>query len=240
MAILSCPIPGHENDKVLIMTRRHIASMLKTIFLILFMVILPVIIMSILLATRPEVLHGVLMNFLVVLGAIYYLTVATFIFTQWVIYYFDLFILTDQEILDIDQKGLFDRETIEISLLRVQDVSVQVKGLLPTIFGYGDVIAESAGENSHTYVIDNVPDPTGIANRIMDLHNAHINRDDRAGELVTAEGDLRGQKPNQAGCVCPDVEAPAQTIIKNDQSQVNDSQGEAGGNALNEGGEFKL
>ena len=186
------PIAGHENDNIIIFTRKHIVSLLGTMFLILVMVLLPILIFFVLKNSGHSYLHGVAINFLVVAGSIYYLITATFAFTQWVSYYYDLFIVTDSEILDIDQEGIFDRRVTEISLLRIQDVSARVHGFFATFFDFGDVVAESAGENSRTYVIDSVPNPIAIANKILDLHNEHVAKEERAGEMKMADGDLRG------------------------------------------------
>lgn len=194
MDVGNISVPGHENDKIVIATRRHIASMLTTIFLIIFMTILPAGIVIAMAHTNPAFFTGIFINFLVIILSIVYLIIATFTFAQWVSYYYDVFVVTDKEILDVDQNSIFDRRITEVSLLRIQDVSARITGFLPTIFGYGDVVAESAGENSRTYVIDCIPHPVEVANKILALHNEHVEREDRAAEMITAEGDLRSRQ----------------------------------------------
>ena len=167
MARSQFPIPGHEHEKIIIFTRRHVASMLGVIFMVLFMVLIPILIIAITLSSNPGAFKGAILNFLWIGGSIYYLVVATFAFIEWMSYYYDIFIVTDSEIIDVSQEGIFDRRITEVTLLRVQDVSAEIKGFLPTLFSYGNVIAESAGENTKTYVIDSIPNPIEVANRIL-------------------------------------------------------------------------
>lgn len=233
MAILGCPIPGHENDNIIISTRKHVMSMFKTIVLILCMFFMPVIIVVGIKFQNPQIFSGIFANFMVVVGSIYYLTAATFAFTQWISYYYDIFIVTDNEIIDIKQEGIFDRRVTEVSLLRVQDVAARVRGLMPTVFNYGDVVAESAGENTRTYIIDSIPDPVNVANKILELHNEHIAQEERSGQVLTAEGDLRGARIANA---CP-VNSPTPDIPQKNDHSV---EGHISKEELVNGGEVKF
>ena len=57
----------------------------------------------------------------------------------FVIWYFNVFIITNKRVVDITQHGFFDRVVSEIPLEKVRDVSYRVKGLRQTLFGYGNV-----------------------------------------------------------------------------------------------------
>lgn len=225
MAEYHFPIPGHEDEKIIIFTRRHVVSMLGTIILIIFMFLIPLIILAAIFFTNRPILSGITLNFIVIGASIYYLVAATYAFTEWISYYFDIFIVTEDEIIDINQEGIFDRSITEVSLLRVQDVSARIKGFLPTIFAYGDVVAESAGENTRTYVIDSIPNPVEVANKILAMHNELIAREERTPEIATAEGDLRKQKMEMPPPPLP----PAQPI-----------QGDINKDDLEQGGEVKF
>jgi hypothetical protein len=194
MIKIKVPIAGHENDQIIIAKRRHWASMVGVIVITLILIALPLALMQVIRIVNPDFLTGSFLTIINVIGSIYYLVMTTFAFSQWINYYYDILIVTDNEVIDIDQNGLFDRHISEISLLRIQDVSARVKGFWPTLFNYGDVVAESAGENTRTYIISSIPDPINVANKILDLHNEHIARDGRENELGTGEGDLRPQQ----------------------------------------------
>jgi uncharacterized membrane protein YdbT with pleckstrin-like domain len=66
-------------------------------------------------------------------------------FTRFADYWLDAWILTNERIIDIEQKGLFSREVSEFKLDKIQDVSIDVSGVIPTLFHYGSVQIQTAG-----------------------------------------------------------------------------------------------
>ena len=64
--------------------------------------------------------------------SIYYLALITFFFRAWLDYYLDIWVITDERIVNIEQKGLFSREISTQQLYRIQDVTaLKSKALLP-------------------------------------------------------------------------------------------------------------
>jgi len=237
------PVPGHEDDKIIVFTRHHWASFLGKIFLVGFLLILPIIVLLTILFVNRQLLSGLINNFVAVAVSIYYFVMTTLAYIEWVSYYYDVFIVTEDEIIDIVQQGIFDRQITEISILRVQDVTAHSKGFLPTLFGYGDVIAESAGEKTQTYVIDCVPNPVELANKILDLHNAQIAKEQRTAEVMHGEGDLRPGKietippPAPAASPPPPSEISPPAVSRPPQSE---EEGNISKDDLNKGGEVKF
>jgi hypothetical protein len=83
-------------------------------------------------------------------------------------FYYDILIVTDRRVVDIDQEQLFFRSISELNLTDVQDVNSSVKGFFPTLFGYGDVTIQSAGERVN-FLAQNFRHPREIASIIADL-----------------------------------------------------------------------
>ena len=81
----------------------------------------------------------------------------TFIYLAWIVvwagyilyeylnWYRDRVIITDQRVVNIDQKSLFKRRVSEIELERIQDISHEINGVMATSFDFGTVIISSAG-----------------------------------------------------------------------------------------------
>jgi uncharacterized membrane protein YdbT with pleckstrin-like domain len=61
-------------------------------------------------------------------------------------YFLNAWVLTNQRIVDIKQRGFFNREVSSLFLSRVQDVTSDVQGFFFSIFGVGDINVQSAGE----------------------------------------------------------------------------------------------
>ncbi len=57
-----------------------------------------------------------------------------------------MFVITDQRIVDVDQRRFFQRVVTEIPLGRIDQVSYEIRGILPTVFRLGVVIVTTAGQ----------------------------------------------------------------------------------------------
>lgn len=89
--------------------------------------------------------------------------------TAWTTYYLDMWVITDRRIVDIDQKTLFRREMITAGLEKIQDITVDVDGVLPTLFGYGTLIIYTAGDHPD-FRIENAARPYRAKERILEAH----------------------------------------------------------------------
>ena len=89
-------------------------------------------------------------------------------FMIWIDYYYDIWIITSERIINIEQKGMFTRKASELRFRKIQDVTTEVVGFFPTIINYGDVKIQTAGEQNE-FVFRTISDPYVIKNIIMDL-----------------------------------------------------------------------
>jgi membrane protein YdbS with pleckstrin-like domain len=198
MAEYHFPIPGSiDEDKIILFVRRHWASYLGPFFLSLMILIFPLILILIFEISDFSVYQGILRNFIVLGLSIYYLVGIMFAYISWVTYYYDIYIITSESIVDVVQEGIWGRKISQLSLLRVQDVNSSIQGFLPTIFGYGDVLVETAGEQSQNFLLKSLPNPQEVASKIMQLHNQMIEVEGRHHEMLEAEGVLAPGKISQ-------------------------------------------
>lgn len=78
--------------------------------------------------------------------------------------------MTNKRIIDAEQRGLFSREVSEFKLYRVQDVTIEIKGVLPTFLNYGNVYIQTAGE-AKEFVFKQIPNPRQAKDLIIKLHS---------------------------------------------------------------------
>ncbi len=76
--------------------------------------------------------------------------------------------MTDKRIVDIEQVGLFKRIIAEQKLFRVQDVTAEVKGIIPTFLHYGKVTIQTAGTKER-FVFDEIPHPYEVSKKIIQM-----------------------------------------------------------------------
>ena len=102
----------------------------------------------------------------------------------WIDYYFDVWIITNERVIDIEQKGLFIRVVSELKVSRIQDVSTSVKGLFPTIFNYGDLRIQTAG-TAERFRFIKVPNPYGLKDILMEMQKRKVREEtDEIGEVI--------------------------------------------------------
>ena len=83
-------------------------------------------------------------------------------------YYLDVWVVTTERMIDIEQFGLFSRSISELELFQVQDVTTDVHGVFPTFFNYGDVSVKTASENT-AIVARQVHNPNLVRETIVRL-----------------------------------------------------------------------
>ena len=95
------------------------------------------------------------------------------LFAIWTDYYFDVWFITNKRIIDIEQKGFFRREVSTFRMERIQDVSINIKGIIATFLDFGDIHAQTAGE-SQKFIIKGIRRPKQIKEIIMKLSDKVI------------------------------------------------------------------
>lgn len=163
-------LPHAEADeKIIMLLRRHWFIMLARILFWALAALLPVIFYFVF----ADIFGGFFTNeamypLFILFVATYYLYIWLFAFNSFVDYYLDVWIVTNKRIINIEQKGLFYRQTSEQRLFRIQDVTSELEGFFSTIVNYGDVIIQTAAKEQK-FIFKQVADPQGVAKKIIEM-----------------------------------------------------------------------
>ena len=106
-----------------------------------------------------------LTNFLLALASLF---VWAFLFIILIDYYLDVWIVTDERIVDIEQRGLFRREVSELLLENIQDLTTEITGVIPTVFDYGNLYIQTAGKRER-FQFQSIPHPERVRDLILVL-----------------------------------------------------------------------
>jgi hypothetical protein len=144
-----------EDEELLFIFRRHMISMRKGFYLL----VLPLIITAI----PPLIWQDNLELFLLPLIG---LGVGLLIFAyHFILWYFSVYIVTNQRIRQVTQKGLFGRDVIDLKLSKIQSISYNIPGFSGDVFHFGTLVI-------HTYVgdlvIHHAEHPDKIYNKLQD------------------------------------------------------------------------
>jgi len=96
------------------------------------------------------------------------------VFRKWA---FTAIILTDRRVVDIDQKGIFDRQISETPFDAIDEVSYRIKGIMPTILRFGAVKIQISG-NSADIIFNRLRHPARVHNLINDLRKVFFDEDE--------------------------------------------------------------
>ena len=163
--------PGQrENEKVEMVIRKHKISLLRSFLYLLLMITVPWIVFYIVAPIAFSFLvQAPYSKLFLLLSLIYYLFIWLFVFIAWIDYYYDLWLITDQRLLDIEQKGFFSRVVSELDIKRIQDITSEVHGILPTLFGFGSIHIQTAGEKNR-FVLESVSHPVTVRRKIVGIY----------------------------------------------------------------------
>jgi uncharacterized membrane protein YdbT with pleckstrin-like domain len=90
---------------------------------------------------------------------------------SWIAWYYSIFIVTDQRLLQITQKGLFHKTVVDLGLNKIQSINYEINGFEETVLRFGTILVQ-------TYMGDLV---------IHDVHHpARINK--RLNEILREQG----------------------------------------------------
>ncbi|MEX0622064.1 MAG: PH domain-containing protein [Candidatus Woykebacteria bacterium] len=88
---------------------------------------------------------------------------------QWFLHwYFNIYVLTNKRLVDIDFFGLFHRKISQTTLRNVEDVTYSKHGVLQNFFDFGDVHIQTAGTLPN-FEFHAIPDPEGSVQQILNL-----------------------------------------------------------------------
>jgi len=160
-----------SDEKIVLKVHRHkLVLVFKSFFLILFILLPPVLFWF---GGQVGAIKGnQLALFLSVYSAILLIGWMIF-FIIWTDYYLDVLIVTDKRIIDIEQRGFFKREVSTVRLESIEDITINVSGVVATFLDYGTLKLQTAAENRE-FIIYDVPHPNKVKSTIYELQNKQI------------------------------------------------------------------
>ncbi|MFA6184702.1 MAG: PH domain-containing protein [Candidatus Shapirobacteria bacterium] len=109
----------------------------------------------------------------------WYLITFIYGFEKFLSWYFDLFLITNERVVDIDFNNLLNKHFAEADISAIQDVSFSIKGILGTFFNFGTVLVQTASEKNQI-IFNNVANPQKIMRLLKELRDL----DEHQGEQL--------------------------------------------------------
>lgn len=156
-----------EDEEVVLFLRQHPVVNVPWIIIAIFLFIAPTVVIPFVLRFFPFAipLPG---SYAVIGAAFWYLATFGYILGNFLYWFFNIYIVTNKRIVDIDFKYLLFKEFTEADLSKIQDLSYRTGGILATVFNYGTVLIQTAAEFENLE-FEAVPKPEGIVQTIRKL-----------------------------------------------------------------------
>src|SRR3989344_8279150 len=161
------------NEKILMVLHRHWIVIFGKFVLGVFLLLVPFFVLPVAFSFGEAL--GTLLFFVEFLSVVYLMIVILLTLIFWMDYYLDVWIITSERIIDIEQKGLFNREISEFMLDKVQDVTIEVPNMMAMFLKYGNLIIQTAGEKS--FSVRQIPRFYEAKNLILDYAKKLIKRE---------------------------------------------------------------
>ncbi len=153
-----------DDEEIILVLRRHWFSNLGWILTALAMFIIPIFVPVLsIFSFFQDHFTGILYMF-------WYLITFAFAFEQFLSWYFNVFILTEERVVDVDFFNLLYKKVSEAKIDMIQDVTSSQIGTPQTIFNFGKVVIQTAGEINQI-VLDNIPNPNLVLKVLQQMRN---------------------------------------------------------------------
>lgn len=154
MAVLELQ-PG---ERQVLLCRRHWIALYPQLLLDLLLALVPIA-LALWAANRSG--NDQARQLATVASAVWALALGVRAYFHWYRYHNDVWLVTDQRLIDSVRRHWFHRQISSADLVDIEDVSMVRSGLLQTALDFGDLSVQTASEQQR-FVLAKIPDPANV------------------------------------------------------------------------------
>lgn len=148
-----------NNETILLLLRRHFVTNLPWIMVAIFLLILPV---AFPFFSRLFPFPLPTGHTLALYLSFYYLVLFGFVLINFTLWYFQVGLVTNTRVIDVDLSGILYRQISEAKNQNIEDVTYNQIGFMRSLFNYGNVLVQTAGSEENIEY-DRVPRPSKVS-----------------------------------------------------------------------------
>lgn len=157
-----------HGEEVVLLLRRHWFTNLPWIVMVLVMLLVPPFVFKLNFLGQTDAVQTIPFRFQLVGSLVWYILTLGLAFESFIMWYFNVLLVTDRRIVDIDFWGLLHKSVSETPLSNVQDVTHVVGGFWRVVFNFGDLYVQTAAEVPRIDFKD-IPKPDLAHKKIAEL-----------------------------------------------------------------------
>jgi membrane protein YdbS with pleckstrin-like domain len=151
-----------EDEEIVLLLRAHPITNVGWVLLTLLMLVLPGFLQA------AGVFAGVAFQYLFVGKLVWYLVTLMYAFERFLYWYYSVFIVTNERLVDIDFDNLIWRDVTNANLNHIEEPEMVTGGFVRSMFQYGDVFVTTASERPSLEALA-VPRPQNVVDIISRL-----------------------------------------------------------------------
>ncbi len=161
-------IEQEADENIELVLRRHGITNTTWITISLLLFISPFILLNIDQIFQLNILLAAPAKIIIGFFILWYMFVLAYILEQFLHWYFNVYIITNQHLVEVEFYSLLSRSITAAQYNDIQSVSARMSGIGSSVFNYGDVIIETASDKDNI-AFTSIPKPDLVADRIEDL-----------------------------------------------------------------------
>lgn len=152
----------NEDEEIIAVVRRHWSTNVGWLTITFLLALVPVLLHII------PVFTFLTANYQIVSIIFWYLLTFAFAFENFLSWYFNVFIITEERVVDIDFFNILDTKFSEAELNKIQDVTFTRIGISQTMFNYATLLIQTAAETKEI-IIPGAPNPEMLTKILQEL-----------------------------------------------------------------------
>lgn len=156
-----------EDEEILLFLRRHFITNFSWIFITIVLSLVPISI-PILFPFLNMNISFVPAGLIIISLPFYYLILFSYALLHFMTWFYNIFIVTQERIVDIDYSHTVIHNVAETKTTHIQDVNYTQTGFISSIFNYGNVFVQTAGSEVN-FEAHSAPNPRKAVEIIANL-----------------------------------------------------------------------
>jgi len=185
-----------EGESVQLVLLKHWIVKMKVVIEALLLFVTPIIIVIVYAITHAPFFTTNYQKLFLAFFLLYLLFIALINFIHWLNEELDVFMISSERIISIDQVKFMHRTISETPLYQVQDARANTRGIFGTVLNFGDIEIQTAADKIF-FRIQSVPNAFEVVGQILDLRNRYAKsaKDKHNGETAAIMANATAPTP---------------------------------------------
>ncbi len=151
-----------DSEEIILLLRRHLITNLGWIILALFLAAAPLLLLNF------PLIEFLPARFKFIFIIMWYMFVFAYTWESFLSWYFQVFIITDERVVDIDFYNLAYKEISDAEIENIEDITLVMAGPIQSMFNFGNVRIQTAGQ-APEFEFEQIPQPMKVVDVLKQL-----------------------------------------------------------------------